>query len=83
MQAQNLLTDSPNGGESNDKDEAVAFYAQNNVTEALEALLNTMYGDKPVDIYGYMVRSIYIYTTSYVCVKYYIYHSQNISMVYR
>lgn len=45
---------------SSSKHDAVAFYAQNSVTEAVESLLNTMYVDKPEDVYGYMVTSLLI-----------------------
>ena len=38
------------------KEEAVSFYAQHNVRETLENLLNAMFPDKPGDVYGYMVR---------------------------
>ena len=40
------------------KEEAVAFYAQHNVTGALETLLNDMFLDNPEDVYGYMVSAI-------------------------
>lgn len=40
--------------QSKQKEQAVAFYAQHNVTGALETLLNTMYLEAPEDVYGYM-----------------------------
>ena len=43
------------------KEEAVSFYAQHNVRETLENLLNAMFPDKPEDIYGYMVSIIVKY----------------------
>lgn len=38
------------------KEQAVAFYKQHNVTGALEKLLNSMFLDIPTDVFGYMVR---------------------------
>ncbi len=49
---------SPEVQRSKLKEEAVAFYAQHNVTDALETLLNRMFLEKPQDVYGYMVSSI-------------------------
>ncbi len=40
------------------KQEAVAFYAQHDVTGALETLLNRMFLDRPDDVYGYMVSAL-------------------------
>lgn len=37
------------------KEEAVSFYAQHNVRETLENLLNAMFPEKPGDVYGFMV----------------------------
>ena len=44
--------------QSKQKEQAVAFYAQHNVTGALETLLNTMYLEAPEDVYGYMVSNL-------------------------
>ena len=44
--------------QSEQKEQAVAFYAQHNVTGALETLLNTMYLEAPEDVYGYMVSNL-------------------------
>lgn len=38
-------------------EKAVAFYAQHNVSQTLEKLLNQMFVAAPNDVYGYMVRS--------------------------
>ena len=37
------------------KEKALAFYAEHNVTGAIEKLLNEMYLAAPTDVYGYMV----------------------------
>ena len=37
------------------KQQAISFYSQHNVTDALEKLLNSMFMDEPEDVYGYMV----------------------------
>ena len=56
MQAQ--LQKSGLGRSNKLKEEAVAFYDQHNVTEALETLLNRMFLENPEDVYGYMVGLI-------------------------
>lgn len=38
------------------KQRAVRYYKNNQVSEKLETLLNTMFVDDPQDIYGYMVN---------------------------
>ena len=37
------------------KERALAFYAEHNVTGAIEKLLNEMFLAAPTDVYGYMV----------------------------
>lgn len=37
------------------KEQAVAFYSEHKVQEALEKLLNEMFLAEPRDVYGYMV----------------------------
>ncbi len=37
------------------KEQAVAFYSEHKVQDALEGLLNEMFLIKPRDVYGYMV----------------------------
>lgn len=37
-------------------EKAIAFYAQHNVSQTLEKLLNQMFVAAPKDVYGYMVR---------------------------
>lgn len=39
-------------------EKAIAFYAQHNVTDTVEKLLNQLYVAAPSDVYGYMVRHI-------------------------
>lgn len=36
-------------------EKAMAFYAQHNVTDTVERLLNEMFVASPRDVYGYMV----------------------------
>ena len=41
------------------KEQAVAFYSEHKVQDALEKLLNEMFLAEPRDVYGYMVCLIY------------------------
>lgn len=37
------------------KEQAIAFYSEHKVQDALEKLLNKMFLEEPKDVYGYMV----------------------------
>ena len=37
------------------KEKAAKFYAENGVPKKMEEILNTMFYDNPLDVYGYLV----------------------------
>ena len=42
------------------KDKAIIYYQENKVPIRMEAILNSMFFDKPKDVYGHLVRIITI-----------------------